>query len=90
MLASAIAAERGLRTLVIEKNDRCGKKLRITGKGRCNVTNDAPPMQVIEHIPTGGKFLYGAVFSFPPEKVMEEFRDMGVDLKTERVINPET
>ena len=84
MLASAIAAERGLRTLVIERNDRCGKKLRITGKGRCNVTNDAPPMQVIEHIPTGGKFLYGAVFSFPPEKVMDEFRGMGVELKTER------
>ena len=84
MLASAIAAERGLRTLVIERNDRCGKKLRITGKGRCNITNDTTPMQVIEHIPTGGKFLYGAVFSFPPEKVMDSFRDMGVELKTER------
>ena len=84
MLASAIAAERGLRTLVIERNDRCGKKLRITGKGRCNVTNDASPKEVIEHIPTGGKFLYGAMFSFPPEKVMDEFRDMGVELKTER------
>ena len=84
MLASAIAAERGFSTLVIERNDRCGKKLRITGKGRCNVTNDTSPMQVIEHIPTGGKFLYGAVFSFPPEKVMEEFRAMGVELKTER------
>ena len=84
MLASAIAAERGLDTLVVEKNERCGKKLRITGKGRCNVTNDTTPAQVIEHIPTGGKFLYGAVYSFPPEKVMNEFRDMGVELKTER------
>ncbi|MBR4742824.1 MAG: NAD(P)/FAD-dependent oxidoreductase [Oscillospiraceae bacterium] len=84
MLASAIAAERGLQTLVVEKNDRCGRKLRITGKGRCNVTNDAPPVGVIENIPTGGKFLYGAVFSFPPEKVMDEFRGMGVELKTER------
>ena len=84
MLASAVAAERGLQTLVIERNDRCGKKLRITGKGRCNLTNDTSPMQVIEHIPTGGKFLYGAVFSYPPEKVMEDFRGMGVELKTER------
>ncbi len=84
MLASALAAERGFRTLVIERNERCGKKLRITGKGRCNVTNDTSPRTVIENIPTGGKFLYGAVFSFPPEKVMEEFRAMGVELKTER------
>lgn len=84
MLASAIAAERGLRTLVVERNDRCGKKLRITGKGRCNVTNDTSPADVIAHIPTGGKFLYGAMFAFPPEKVMDEFRSMGVDLKTER------
>jgi predicted Rossmann fold flavoprotein len=84
MLASAVAAERGLRVAVIEKNDFFGKKLRITGKGRCNVTNNCQVKEVIENIPNGGKFLYGAVASFSPDDVMEMFENLGVPLKTER------
>ncbi len=84
MLASAVAAERGLNVAVIEKNGFFGKKLRITGKGRCNVTNNCPVKEVIENIPTGGKFLYGAVSAFSPEDVMEMFENLGVPLKTER------
>ena len=59
MLSSAIAAERGFSVLLIEKNEFTGKKLRITGKGRCNVTNNSSAREVIDNIPTGGKFLYG-------------------------------
>lgn len=84
MLSSAIAAERGFSVLLIEKNEFTGKKLRITGKGRCNVTNNSSAREVIDNIPTGGKFLYGAVSAFPPERVMAMFEDMGVPLKTER------
>ena len=84
MLSSAIAAERGFSVLLIEKNEFTGKKLRITGKGRCNVTNNSSAREVIDNIPTGGKFLYGAVSGFPPERVMAMFEDMGVPLKTER------
>ena len=84
MLASAVAAERGLDTLLVEKNARCGRKLGITGKGRCNLTNDTTPKDVIDHIPTGGRFLYSAVSAFPPESVKEVFASMGVPLKTER------
>ena len=84
MLASAVAAERGLDTLLVEKNARCGRKLGITGKGRCNLTNDTTPKDVIDHIPTGGRFLYSAVSAFPPESVKEAFSSMGVPLKTER------
>ncbi len=84
MLASAVAAERGLDTLLVEKNARFGRKLGITGKGRCNLTNDTTPKDVIDHIPTGGRFLYSAVSAFPPESVKEAFSSMGVPLKTER------
>ena len=84
MLASAVAAERGLDTLLVEKNARCGRKLGITGKGRCNLTNDTTPKDVIDHIPTGGRFLYSAVSAFPPESVKEVFASMGVPLRTER------
>lgn len=84
MLASAVAAERGLSVLLLEKNDRLGKKLRITGKGRCNVTNNCAVKTVIENTPSGGKFLYSALNAFPPEKTIQMFEGMGVPLKTER------
>ena len=84
LLASCVAAENGYSVALIEKNDYLGKKLRITGKGRCNVTNNCSVREVIENIPTGGKFLYGAVSVLPPEKVMAMFEEMGVPLKTER------
>lgn len=85
MLAAAMSAEFGSSVALIEKNEFMGRKLRITGKGRCNLTNNSPVRQVIENIPTGGKFLYGAISSFTPEDVMFMFQEeMGIPLKTER------
>lgn len=84
MLASGLAAERGFRVLLLEKNERLGMKLRITGKGRCNVTNDCSVREVLENIPTGGRFLNSAVNGFSPRDVMGFFEKLGVPLKTER------
>lgn len=84
MFAAGSAAARGLRVCLIEKNDRLGKKLRITGKGRCNVTNDCTVQEVLSSIPTGGKFLYSAVSGFTPRDTMAFFENLGVPLKTER------
>lgn len=84
MFAAIQAAERGLRVLLLEKNDRLGKKLLITGKGRCNVTNACPPEEVLKNIPRNGRFLYSSVFGFPPEEVMRFFEERGCPLKIER------
>ncbi len=84
MLCAAMAAERGLEVILLEPNRMMGKKLRITGKGRCNVTNNCDVKTVLEHIPNGGKFLYSALNRFPPEDVMNLFENLGVPLKTER------
>ncbi|HBN81186.1 MAG TPA: aminoacetone oxidase family FAD-binding enzyme [Ruminococcaceae bacterium] len=84
MMAAGTAAQNGLRTLLLEKNERPGRKLMITGKGRCNVTNNCPAQTVIDSAPTNGRFLYSAVSRFPPSRVMEFFEALGVPLKTER------
>jgi predicted Rossmann fold flavoprotein len=84
MLVSALAAERGFRVLLLEKNDRLGLKLRITGKGRCNVTNNCTVREAIDNIPTGGRFLMSALSGFTPQETLELFEKLGVHLKTER------
>ncbi len=84
MLAAITAARAGKRVLLLEKNDRLGKKLLITGKGRCNVTNDCTADEVLKNTPRNGKFLFSAMAAFPPEKAMEFFRNAGCALKTER------
>lgn len=84
MLCAATAAERGLDVVLLEPNRMMGKKLRITGKGRCNVTNNCDVKTVMANIPEGGKFLYSALNRFPPEKVIDLFENLGVPLKTER------
>lgn len=84
MMAAGTAAENGRSVLLIEKNEKVGRKLGITGKGRCNVTNACGPDEVIRNIPTNGRFLYSAVNGFPPSEVMEFFEGLGVPLKTER------
>ncbi|HHT16378.1 MAG TPA: NAD(P)/FAD-dependent oxidoreductase [Papillibacter sp.] len=84
MLAAAEAAKRGLKVALLERNDRMGIKLRITGKGRCNLTNNCPVREVVENTPTGGKFLFSALNAFTPQDVMRYFTDLGVPLKTER------
>ena len=84
MMAAITAAEAGNRVLLLEKNDRLGKKLLITGKGRCNVTNDCGAQEVLNNTPRNGKFLYSAMTAYPPERAMEFFRQAGCMLKTER------
>lgn len=74
----------GKKTAVIEKNDMPGKKLLITGKGRCNVTNNCDVETVLKNIPTNPRFMYSAVNSCTPEDVMNFFEWSGVPLKTER------
>lgn len=84
MFASIQAARRGLRVLLLEKNPACGKKLLITGKGRCNVTNNCQPEEVLKNVPRNGRFLYSSVYAFPPEAAMAFFEENGCALKTER------
>ena len=84
MFSAGTAAASLNRVLLLERNPELGKKLRITGKGRCNVCNDCPPEDVLKNVPTGGRFLYSSVWGFPPESVKDFFSDIGVPLKTER------
>lgn len=84
MMAAGVCAGRGRKTLLLEKNEKLGRKLRITGKGRCNVTNHCSAQEVIQNTPRGGKFLYGALSAFPPEETIRFFEERGVPLKTER------
>ncbi len=84
MFAAITAARQGSRVLLLERNDRLGKKLLITGKGRCNVTNHCTAQEVLENVPRNGRFLYSAMNAFPPQKVMDFFTENGCPLKTER------
>ena len=84
MFSAITAAERGAQVLLLEANDRLGKKLLITGKGRCNVTNDCDPREVLQNVPRNGRFLYSAMENCSPAAVMEFFESHGCPLKTER------
>ncbi len=84
MFAAITAARQGKRVLLLERNDRLGKKLLITGKGRCNVTNDCSAQEVLQNTPHNGRFLYSAMTAFPPSETMKFFRQCGCELKTER------
>lgn len=84
MFAAITAAQRGQKVLLLERNDRLGKKLLITGKGRCNVTNDCSVDEVLKNVPRNGRFLYSALNACPPAKVMDFFGTAGCALKTER------
>ena len=84
MFAAITAAKRGRKCLLIERNDRLGKKLLITGKGRCNVTNNCDNAEVMKNIPRNGRFLFSALSACPTDKVMAFFEDAGCELKTER------
>ena len=83
MMAAISAAEQGARTLLIEKNKKVGKKLLLTGGGRCNVTNNLSPEDIIHHIPGNGKFLYSAFSQFDNHQIMAFFEENGVSLKEE-------
>ncbi|MBR5528200.1 MAG: NAD(P)/FAD-dependent oxidoreductase [Clostridia bacterium] len=98
LFSACIAAENGAEVVLFEKNisgkelssevffDNAylGKKLLITGKGRCNLTNECTREEFMKNIPRNGKFLFAAFSAMPPQKVMDWFEDHGVPLKTER------
>ncbi|OTN77188.1 hypothetical protein A5886_002285 [Enterococcus sp. 8G7_MSG3316] len=83
MMAAITAAQQGARVLLIEKNKKIGKKLLLTGGGRCNVTNNRPVDDLVAHIPGNGKFLYSTFSQFNNFDVMTFFNDLGVALKEE-------
>ena len=84
MLAAKVASDRGYKVIVLEKQKRCGQKLLITGKGRCNISNNCEIVELIEYVPTNGKFLYSAFYTFTNDQVIDMFNDLGVETKTER------
>lgn len=83
-MAALAAAGQGATVVLLERNPKLGRKLYITGKGRCNVTNDCGADEVLKQIPHNSRFLTSAVTRFPPERVKEFFTSLGVPLKTER------
>ena len=80
LMAAYQAAGQGASVLLLEKNKKTGRKLRITGKGRCNLTNDCEVREVMASIPGDGRFLYSALTAFPPQEVMRFFEDAGLAL----------
>ena len=84
MMAAIRAAENGKKVLLLEKKDNVGKKLSITGKGRCNITNVADIPEIIKNIPGNGKFLYSVLQAFDSKSVIDFFESIGVKTKVER------
>ena len=84
MMAAVTAARQGAAVTLLEPNERLGKKLNITGKGRCNVTNDCDQETLMANIPGNGRFLYSALTRFTPQDTMAFFEGLGVPLKVER------
>lgn len=84
MMAAVTAARAGADVLLLEPNEKVGRKLYITGKGRCNVTNNCTREELLSSIPRNGRFLYGAFSRFSPQDAMAFFEELGVPLKTER------
>ena len=84
MLTSIIAAKSGCAVTLFEKNEKLGKKVYITGKGRCNVTNNCDPEELLHAVVSNPKFLYSAFYSFTSQDMMQLLEDAGVSLKTER------
>ena len=84
MMAALTAAQRGKNVILLEHEKFCGKKLRITGKGRCNVCNDCDVRTFLKNVPGNAKFLSSALNRFSPADTMAFFESLGVPLKTER------
>lgn len=83
LMASVAAAEAGASVLLIDKGEKLGRKLAISGGGRCNVTNRMPPDELIKHLPGNGKFLYSALSTFNNEDIINYFEGLGIPLKEE-------
>jgi len=84
MLAAGTAAEAGARVTLLERNEKTGKKLYITGKGRCNLTNASPPDELIANVPGNPSFLYSAFYGFDATETMALFERLGLRTKIER------
>ena len=84
MMAAISAAESGAAVIIFEKNEKPGKKIYITGKGRCNVTNSCDISEYFDKIPHGSKFLYSSLYGYDNTRVQDFFRDNGCKLKIER------
>ena len=84
MMAAIAAKENGNEVHIFERNEKLGKKIYITGKGRCNVTNNVVPEDFFESIISNKKFLYSSIYTFSPQQTMDFFEKIGLNLKTER------
>ena len=84
MMAAGTAVLYGAEVTIFEATDRLGKKLAITGKGRCNVTNNSDINEFLENVPKNPRFLYTALSALSPQDTMTHFESLGVALKTER------
>ena len=84
LMAAGAALENGHEVTLLEQMEDTGKKLLITGKGRCNVTNDCDEREFLQNVRTNPRFLYSSLYAFPPSATMELFEQLGVPLKTER------
>lgn len=84
MMAGGTAAQMGASVTILEKNRRVGRKILITGKGRCNVTNNCDVQTFIQNVPVNGRFLFSAINSFDAQSVIDFFENLGLSLKTER------
>lgn len=84
MMAALFAAKEGAQVLLLDKNRKLGRKLRITGKGRCNLTNNCERKEFLDNIPGDGRFLHSALAAFSPQDTMQFFEEKGLPLKTER------
>lgn len=83
LMSAIAAAENGAKTLLLDKGDKLGRKLAISGGGRCNVTNRLPKEEIIKHIPGNGRFLYSAFSVFDNYDIIDFFKKLGVELKEE-------
>lgn len=84
MMAAAAAADKGRQVTLLERNEKLGKKVFITGKGRCNLTNASDIEEIFEHVVTNRKFLYSAIYGFDNRACMDFFEENGLRLKVER------
>lgn len=84
MMAAGTAAQNGLKVCLLEKNGRLGRKVMITGKGRCNITNHCDVQTFISSVPTNGRFLYSAITQFTSQDTINFFEDLGLSTKLER------
>ena len=84
LMAAGTAAYYGANVTLLEKNSRTGRKILVTGKGRCNITNNCDKDTFIANVPTNPRFLYSAINNFDCQDTIDFFNDLGLETKTER------